>query len=180
MSTDKKVVLSKDAITLLNDEHKKIQKAFKDFERLKKRGSIRNKLEIVRQACIDLKVHALIEEEIFYPAVCKVIGNCDFLLEARVEHMEANNLIVQLDSMKPGDELYNAKFSVLGKNINRHIMEEESVMFPLVNETNLDLIALGDHMALRKDQLLSEMGFSNRRTQAAKSVRDASEARLVD
>lgn len=161
---------------MLTTDHKKMQKAFKDFERLKKRGSKRNKLELVRQACNDLKIHALIEEEIFYPAVYKAIKDRDLIEEAMVAHFEANNLIVQLDSMKPGDELYDAKFTVLGENINHHIIEEESLMFPTVKKTKLNLVALGDHMALRKAQLQSEMSLFSRRIRAEKRIKSASEA----
>ncbi len=174
MLISNRITFDKDAIAMLTADHKQVQKAFKDYERLKKRGSKRNKLEIVRQACTDVKIHAIIEEELFYPAVSRALKDKDLIDKARVEHSEANSLIVQLHSMQPGDELYEAKFTVLGENIARHIKEEEGVMFPRVRKTKLDLVALGDHMALRKAQLQSGMSLSARKISAQKRIESTS------
>jgi len=138
---------------MLIADHKKAQKAFKDFEKLKKGGNKRGKSAIVRQTCADLTVHAKIEEEIFYPAVRKAIKDTDLMDEATVEHAGAKDLIAELESMQPGDDLYNAKFTVLGENVNHHIKEEQNEMFPKVRKTKLDLVALGQQMAQRKAEL---------------------------
>ena len=178
--TSKMPAFDKDAIAMLTADHRRIQEAFRDFERLKKRGSKRNKLEVVKQVCVDLQIHTIVENEVFYPAVNGVLtirnADNDFIDEAKVAHVETNNLIVQLGSMKPGDKLYDAKVTVLGENINHHIEKEESVMFPLVTKAKLDLVALGDHMTMRKAQLQSEMSLSGRRTKARKCVARASVA----
>ena len=147
---------SMDAIAMLEADHKKVQKAFKDFEKLKETGKRREKEAIVQQTCADLTVHTKIEEEIFYPAVRKAIKDGDLMDEATVEHAGAKNLIAQLTSMQPGDDLYDAKFTVLGENVNHHVKEEQDEMFPKVRKTGLDLTALGQQMAQRKAQLESQ------------------------
>jgi len=146
-----------DAIGMLVADHKKVQKAFRDFEKLKKGGSKRGKADIVRQTCADLTVHTKIEEEIFYPAARKAIKDVDLMDEAKVEHAGAKELIAQLESMQPGDELYDAKFTVLGESVNHHIREEQNEMFPKVRKTKLDLNALGQQMAQRKAELESKL-----------------------
>ena len=159
MATAKKPAGKMDAIGMLIADHKKVQKAFKDFEKLKKGGSKRAKSDIVRQTCADLTVHTKIEEEIFYPAARKAIKDGDLMDEATVEHAGAKELIAQLESMQPGDDLYDAKFTVLGESVNHHIREEQNEMFPKVRKTKLDLNALGEQMAQRKAQL--ESGISS-------------------
>ena len=77
--------------------------------------------------------------------------------EATVEHAGAKELIAQLESMQPGDDLYDAKFTVLGENVNHHIREEQNEMFPKVRKTKLDLNALGEQMARRKAELQSQV-----------------------
>jgi len=146
-----------DAIGMLIADHKKVQKAFKDFEKLKEGGSKRGRSDIVRQTCADLTVHTMIEEEIFYPAARKAIKDMDVMDEATVEHAGAKELIAQLESMQPGDDLYDAKFTVLGESVNHHIREEQNEMFPKVRKTKLDLNALGEQMAQRKAELESQI-----------------------
>ena len=156
MATARKPAVKLDAIGMLIADHKKVQKAFKDFEKLKEGDNKRAKSEIVRQTCADLTVHATVEEEIFYPAARKAIKDADLMDEATVEHAGAKDLIAQLESMQPGDALYDAKFTVLGESINHHVKEEQNEMFPKVRKTKLDLNALGQQMAQRKAELESK------------------------
>lgn len=175
MATAMKKTAPPDAIAMLIADHKKAQKAFKDFEKLKQGNNKRAKADIVRQTCADLSVHATIEEEIFYPAARKAIKDGDLMDEATVEHAGAKDLIAQLDAMQPGDDLYDAKFTVLGESINHHVKEEQNEMFPKVRKTKLDLVALGEQMAQRKAELESgangaapaKRGASNSRARAA-------------
>ena len=157
MATVRKPAAKMDAIGMLTADHKKVQKAFKDFEKLKEGGSKRGRFDIVRQTCADLTVHTTIEEEIFYPAARKAIKDMDVMDEATVEHAGAKELIAQLESMQPGDDLYDAKFTVLGESVNHHIREEQNEMFPKVRKTKLDLNALGEQMAQRKAELESQI-----------------------
>jgi hemerythrin superfamily protein len=156
MATAKKSGITMDAIAMLEADHKKVQKAFKDFEKLKETGKRREKVVIVQQTCADLTVHMKVEEEIFYPAVRKAIKDSALMDEATVEHAGAKNLIGQLKSMQPGVDLYDAKFTVLGENVNHHIKEERNEMFPKVRKIKLDLTVLGQQIAQRKARLESE------------------------
>jgi len=79
----------------------------------------------------------------------------DMLDEATVEHASAKDLISQVQEMEPGDDLYDAKVTVLGEYIEHHVEEEEEEMFPKVRKLKLDLDALGAEMAARRDELLA-------------------------
>jgi hemerythrin superfamily protein len=147
-----------DAITLLTADHAKVKKLFKEFEDLKEEdGSEEDKSALVARICNELKVHTEIEEEIFYPAVREAIDAGDLMDEALVEHAGAKELIAQLEDMKPGDELYDAKVTVLGEQIQHHVKEEEGDMFPKARKAKVDGEALGARMTERKAELLAEM-----------------------
>jgi hypothetical protein len=74
--------------------------------------------------------------------------------EALVEHEAADELISQLEQMQPGDDMYDAKFTVLGEYVNHHIDEEQKEMFPKARASDLDLMALGEQVAARKEELM--------------------------
>jgi hemerythrin-like domain-containing protein len=143
------------ALTMLREDHRNVQKLFREFKRAKEDSE---KQRIVETACQELKVHAQIEEEIFYPEARSVLKQSDLLDEAKVEHESAKQLIAQLEGMSPEDELYDAKFTVLGEYVNHHIKEEQDEMFPKIEKTDLDLKELGARLTERKEELVGEMG----------------------
>jgi len=150
---------AQDAIALLTDDHKTVQKLFKDYEKLVQNdGDEAEKAALAKQICTELVIHAQIEEEIFYPAVREAIEETDLLDEAEVEHASAKDLIAQLSTMAPGDELYDAKVTVLGEYVNHHISEEQDEMFPQAKKAELDTASLGAELLERKQELQAEIG----------------------
>ena len=148
-----------DATTLLAKDHKDVKALFKRYEKLSKAeadGSERQ--ELAEQICQMLTVHAQIEEEIFYPAVREADVDEDLLDEAEVEHASAKDLIAQIQSMSPEDDLYDAKVTVLGEYINHHVEEEEGQMFPKARRAKVDLEGLAGRLTERKQALMSESG----------------------
>ena len=146
-----------DAVTLLTADHAKVKKLFAEFEDLKEEdGSAEDKSALVTQICNELKVHAQIEEEIFYPAVRGAIDDGDLMDEALVEHAGAKELIAQLEDMTPDDELYDAKVTVLGEQIQHHVNEEEGEMFPKAKKAKVDGRVLGVQMTERKAELMAK------------------------
>ncbi len=144
-----------DAIAMLKADHRKVEELFDSFE--KARGAER-KQTIAKQICTELIVHTIIEEEIFYPA-CKGAIEEDLLDEAYVEHDGAKVLIAEILSSEPSEEFYDAKIKVLSEQIEHHVEEEEKRvegMFSQARKAGLDMDALGEQMALRKQQALAE------------------------
>ena len=148
-----------DAITLLTEDHKKVKKLFKDFDKLKEDGSAKDKAALVKEICTELSVHAKVEEEIFYPAVREAIDDEDLMDEADVEHAGAKDLIAQLQSMKPGDDHYDAKVTVLGEYIDHHVKEEQEEMFVKAKKAKVDTVELGEQIAARKEELLADLSL---------------------
>jgi len=146
-----------DAIALLTADHREVSEMFEQFEQLGDRATT-SKEKLKDKICKALIAHTTIEEEIFYPAVRgKIEEGEDMVDEAVVEHAAAKELIQQLQEMQPDDELYDAKVKVLGEQIEHHVKEEEKEMFPKVRKSGLDLLALGQEMAMRKQELMSTL-----------------------
>lgn len=144
-----------DAIKLLKGDHKEVKAWFKQYEKL---GAETEKQALADKICLALTVHAQIEEEIFYPAARAAIDDEDLFDEAEVEHGSAKQLIAEIQAMKVGDRLFDAKVIVLGEYIDHHVQEEEEEMFPEARHSDLDLKALGLQLAARKEELMSEAG----------------------
>lgn len=144
-----------DAIALLKADHRKVEDLFATFEEA---TSSSKKQEIAHQICTELKIHTMIEEEIFYPAFRGKIED-DTLDEAYVEHDGAKVLVNDIEAGSPEDKFYDAKVKVLSEEIKHHVHEEEMPsdgMFAQCRKTDVDLIALRDAMMARKQQLLAQ------------------------
>jgi hemerythrin superfamily protein len=144
-----------DAVELLMADHHRVARLFAEFAALKEDGSDEAKSTLVAQICQELVVHTAIEEEIFYPAVRKAIEDDDLMDEALVEHAGAKELIAQLQAAHPDDDLYDAKVTVLGEQIDHHVLEEEGSMFPQARGSGVDTLALGAALVKRKAELLA-------------------------
>lgn len=144
-----------DAIVLLKEDHKRVSAMFAQYKKLMSNGTDAAREKLAGQICAELKVHTTIEEEIFYPAARTALDEkgSDLLDEATVEHASAKELMAQLESASPADDLYDAKVTVLGEYIRHHIKEEQEEMFPKCRKAKMDLRRLGAQMAARKSEL---------------------------
>jgi hemerythrin superfamily protein len=140
------------ALALLKKDHDAVKDLFDKFEKADGRPA---RKKIVKQALTELKVHAAIEEELFYPAVRKPVGK-DIMNEADEEHHVAKVLIAELESMDGREDHYDAKFTVLAENVRHHIKEEENEVFPKAKDAAIDFEALSKAMLQRKEMLLAE------------------------
>ena len=150
---DKSHTKGMDAITLLEQDHRKVEGYFEEYEKAK---SEEEKSELASQICTALTVHTQLEEELFYPAARKATGDDDLLDEATVEHASAKQLIAEIKAMSVGDELYDAKIKVLSEQIQHHVEEEEKKLFPETRKTDLDLDALGEELTAHKAELMGD------------------------
>src|SRR3954466_14708345 len=137
------------AVSLLKEDHARVKELFDQCEAAKSRPA---KVKIVRAALAELKVHAAIEEELFYPAVRKPVGK-EIMNEADEEHHVAKLLIAELDRMDGSETHFEAKFVVLAENVRHHIEEEEGEMLPKAQKVKLDFEALAEKMTARKETL---------------------------
>jgi hypothetical protein len=144
-----------DAVALLKADHRKVEDLFAKFEATKNAD---RKKTLAEQICMELTVHTIIEEEIFYPA-CKDKVEEDLLDESYVEHDGAKVLIAEIEAGSPDDEFYDAKVTVLSEMIKHHVKEEEKRsegLFAQARKAGLDIEELGARLKARKQELMTQ------------------------
>jgi hemerythrin superfamily protein len=147
-----------DAIALLKADHRAVEKIFDAFEKAAD-DDLEAKGTLARRACEELTVHAIIEEELLYPAAHRALEKQDEIDvdEAYVEHYLVKTLIEKFDSLRPGDDGFDATFNVMSELVKHHVEEEESELFPELRESGIDLVALGVKLAARKNELMKKL-----------------------
>ena len=124
--------MSTDAIVLLKNEHREIRKSFRAFEDAGDRAEAR-KAQLVDRIIELLTIHTYLENEVMYPQVRELLPDVeDDVLESYEEHHVADVLVMELSAMKPSDERFDAKTTVLIENVEHHMTEEEDEWFPKV------------------------------------------------
>jgi len=126
--------MSTDAIVLLKEDHKEIKRLFREFQKAGDSATVQ-KGKIVDQILELLTVHTYLENEAMYPETRKLLPALeDDVLESYEEHHVADVLCLELAAMKPDDERFDAKTTVLIESVTHHIDEEEQDWFPKVRE----------------------------------------------
>lgn len=158
-----------DAVALLKADHRKVEDLFETYENSKSKSA---KAKLAQQICMELTVHATIEEETFYPAVKGQVED-DMLDEAYVEHDGAKVLIGELLAGTPDDDFYDAKVKVLSEEIKHHVKEEEQRdgIFAQAKKAGVDMMELGERLAARKAELIKEYKASGIPTPQTRSMR---------
>jgi hypothetical protein len=150
----------RDAIALLKNDHRRVEELFEDFEKARGEG---RKERLAHEICLELSVHAAIEEEIFYPA-CEGKVDEDLLKESYVEHDAAKVMSAEIEAGNgQSDEFFDAKVKVLKEEVEHHVEEEEKRMeglFAQARKAELDLEGLGETLMTRKLELTEQFKSS--------------------
>lgn len=153
-TTARRTTRQKDAVAMLREDHKRVSALFEEFEKAR---SDRRKKEIVAAICMELTVHATLEEEIFYPAFKAAMKDKELVPEAVVEHASVKDLIAKVQDREPDGEEYDAQVKVMGEFVKHHVKEEQNEMFTKAKKaTKLDLVELGQQMEARKQELMQQ------------------------
>ncbi len=168
---DGKTVKQPEAIAFLMRQHRAVEDLFDQYENAEDDSE---KGELTEKICLMLAVHAKIEEELLYPAAREAIEEPDLVDEAAVEHATAKDLIAQIETMRVGEALYDAKVKVLGEYISHHVEEEETELFPQLKRTDADLAAMAEQLESRAEELEAELSAGD---ESASRARVAKESR---
>jgi hemerythrin superfamily protein len=157
-----------DAIALLKADHRVVEQMFETFARTSGKDRKQN---LANRICNSLRVHAQIEEEIFYPAFYEATREENLHNEAIIEHDNVKKLIAEIESSGPGDQFFDARVSVLSEMVKHHVKEEESRdgLFGKARDSDMDLREIGEQLEARKTQLESQPGL----LKTAKKLKDA-------
>jgi hemerythrin-like domain-containing protein len=143
------------AITMLKSDHATLKRLLRELADTTERA-VKARETLVRQIEQELKMHAQVEEEIFYPAFkarTRGTDNEELFYEAAEEHHVVDMVLPALKVANPKSPEFTAKAKVLKELIEHHIKEEEGQMFQKSRQLFSDeqLRELGDMMQARKD-----------------------------
>jgi Hemerythrin HHE cation binding domain len=144
------------AISMLKNDHRKVEKLFRDFETAGDRA-FRKRQEIARKVCTEIEIHGQLEEQLFYPAVQMTAdAKGQHSVRAAVkEHHVVQTIIDKLNVMSSEAENYGPTFKMLAEHVEHHIRAEERDMLPggrdQLGQDGLEY--LGDQMVRRRREL---------------------------
>ena len=146
------------ALTLLEDDHRKMRKLLDELETTTERG-IKTRQELYSTIKGELTIHELIEEEIFYPALKEHPRAVDIVLEGYEEHHVVDLVMAELEDLPVDDETWGAKAKVMQENVEHHMEEEEGDMFKQARAVfdRQELEELGERMAARRTEAQREL-----------------------
>ena len=143
-----------DAIAMLKEDHRRVRDLFQEYEAAM---DPRTKRELAEEVCTELETHAQLEEQIFYPAVNEESQEGPELVqEAIQEHQKVKDMIAALREIGPDNREFDAKFRELMQNVEHHVEEEETEMFPLAEqELSEDLEEIKTEMQELKKEIMA-------------------------
>ena len=141
-----------DAIAMLKADHQRVRDLFSQYEATNNQATKRT---LAAQVFMELETHAQLEENIFYPAVNEGTDEGPDLVKDSVQdHETVHQLIQELQGMAHDTDAFDAKFQELIRNVEHHVEEEESEMFPLAEqELAEDLDEMSEEMQEMKADL---------------------------
>ena len=139
-------------LAMLKADHKKVKELFSQYEK----ADSRKQRAIAQTVIQELDIHAELEEQLIYPAIRAEIDEDALMNEAIEEHHLVHILTEELLSLSPSEEIFQAKFTVLGEVVKHHIKEEEGEMFPQAQKSRIDWEGLYDQVSTRRKQLLAK------------------------
>lgn len=143
-----------DALGLLKRDHKLVDELCNEFQQ----AGDQQLDPLARRICKLLRIHAQIEEEIFYPAARRAIGDNALVDTAEREHAQAKATIARIESMTSDDATFKDAVAELAQEVRTHVAEEEGTLFPQL-QGKLDLVSLGIALAERRDTLMDVLGL---------------------
>jgi len=125
------------------------------LHRYRANSSAARKHALARNACLALEVHAQLEEEIFYPAMARAVGESEVLAKSKPEHDEMRRYIAQLRGMSPESAEFDDTFFALMRGVLHHVADEETTLLPQAERALAGQLGdLGQQMTRRRLQLV--------------------------
>lgn len=138
--------MAQDAIALLESDHQRVEELFREF---KSAGNPEARLHLAQVICMELTLHAMVEEEIFYPAFAQATGDQQMLEHARKEHQHVKDLIARV----PDAENLEGAMEAIKTNVLHHVEEERRGMFAKAKSCGMELATLGGRIQARRAEV---------------------------
>jgi hemerythrin-like domain-containing protein len=144
------------AFEMLKKDHEKVAGIFEKLEKTTERG-VKTREELFTQLKFELDIHAEIEETILYPALKEAEQTRDLTLESFEEHRLVKRLLMELEQMPKDNDQWAAKLKVLQENVEHHVEEEETELFPAARKvlSKEEMAEIGTQMMEAKKPMVA-------------------------
>jgi hypothetical protein len=143
-----------DAIDLLDADHLSVHALFQAYRELvRTRAAAVQRRALAEEICLELTIHAKLEQEVFYPAMREALQDEDLVDEAEEQHGSQREIVAQILAGSPDDELYDARVALLAEHVARHVREEREQVFNRALAARLDLASLARAITVRREEL---------------------------
>lgn len=139
--------MAQDAIALLEADHRRVEELFREFKSAS--GDAAARLHLAQIICAEIALHAMVEEEIFYPAYAQATGDEALAQQARKEHADVDALIAKVPQ---ADNLEGA-MEAIRRHVMEHIEEERRGMFAKAKASGMELATLGGRIQTRRAEV---------------------------
>ena len=138
--------MAQDAIALLETDHHRVEELFREY---KSAGDPEAKLNLAQVICMELTLHTMVEEEIFYPAFAQATGDEQMVEHALKEHQEVKDLIAKV----PHSENIDGTIEAIKTHVLHHVEEERRGMFAKARASGMELATLAGRMQTRRAEV---------------------------
>ena len=143
-----------DAIDLLDADHLAVHAMLLSYRELvRSHADALQRRALAEEICMELTIHARLEEELLYPALREALQDEDLLDEAEDQHGSQRVFIAQILAGAPEDPLYDARVAALAEYVERHVRQEREQVFNRALASRLDLQSLARALVVRKEEL---------------------------
>lgn len=139
--------MPQDAIALLEADHQRVEALYRDFKSVG--GNPAAKLDLAQAICMELTLHAMVEEEVFYPAFAQATGDQQLVEHARVEHQQLKELIAKV----PDAENLEGAVAVIMRLTLEHVEEERRGIFAKAKASGMELATVGARIQTRRGEV---------------------------
>jgi iron-sulfur cluster repair protein YtfE (RIC family) len=139
--------MAQDALALLEADHQRLEGLFRDFKSMGNDPGTR--LHMAQIICMELTLHSMVEEEIFYPAFAHATGDQQLVDRARKEHQHVKDLIARV----PDAENLEGAMEAIWRHALEHIEEERRDIFTKAKSCGMELATLGGRIQGRRAEV---------------------------
>jgi hypothetical protein len=139
--------MAQDAIALLEADHQRVEGLFREYKSAG--GDPEAKLHMAQIICMELTLHSMVEEEIFYPAVAQATGDEQMVERALKEHQHVKDLIARV----PDAENLDGAMEAIWQHAMQHIEEERRDIFAKAKSCGMELATLGGRIQTRRAEV---------------------------
>lgn len=140
--------MAHDAIALLEADHQRVEELFREYKGMGGADPAA-RLQLAQVICMELTLHAMVEEEIFYPAFAEATGDRQLVEHSLKEHQQVKDLIARV----PSAENLDGAVEALRQHVTHHVDEERRDMFTKAKACGMELATLGGRIQARRAEV---------------------------